>query len=133
MMENTYFAYLSNLIKHNDSFSINALESYLEIGVCDGYSIQCIIREFPSLQRTVLSDTWGAEYGGSNKGTHHHIIKLLLDENFDIRKTIFLDGDSKETIPEYFKNNSEIFDLIYVDGDHSIYGCLVDVKNCIEH
>jgi len=132
-VENIYFTFISNMIKHNQGFTLNCLKSYLEIGVCDGFSIQCMIREYPELERIVLSDTWGNEYGGSDKGSHDHIIKLLLEEGLDISKATFLDGDSKKTIPAYFETCEEEFDMIYVDGDHSPLGCLEDITNCINH
>jgi hypothetical protein len=132
-VENIYFTFISNMIKYNQGFKLDSLKSYLEIGVCDGFSIQCMIREFPSIEKVVLSDTWGNEFGGSDKGNHDHIIGLLASEGFDLAKVIFLDGDSKDTIPTYFALNDGEFDLIYVDGDHTPLGCLSDITNCIKH
>jgi hypothetical protein len=92
-----------------------------------------MIREFPSIEKIVLSDTWGDEFGGSAKGNHDHIVNLLADEGFDLAKVTFLDGDSKATIPIHFETDNTEYDLIYVDGDHTPIGCLTDITNCIKH
>jgi len=124
-----YFPLLSNIYKHYDIKP----KSYLEIGVCEGYSIACMIEEFPELEKVILSDTWLSEYGGSGKGSHNHIVELLEEFGFDLNKVTFLDGDSKDTIPKYFEANDEVFDLLYIDGDHSYLGCTADIVNCINH
>ena len=45
----------------------------------------------------------------------------------------FIDGDSKKTIPNFFKNNPNLyFDVITVDGDHSLYGAKIDLRNVLD-
>ena len=123
------FPLLSSILSHYNV----PLRSYMEIGVCDGRSIKSVIGEYPTLERIVLSDTWQDEYGGSGKGSHDHIIDMLKECGFGLEKAIFLDGDSKETVPCFFNSNKDEFDVIFVDGDHSPLGCLTDIANCIEH
>ena len=46
----------------------------------------------------------------------------------------FVDGDSHKTVPEYFRTNAgQAFDLITVDGDHSVGGAIADLQNVKEH
>lgn len=128
-----YFKYISKLIE-SGAINLGTIRSYLEIGVCEGNSVKAMIGEFPYINKLVLSDLWTDTYGGSNRLSHEHIEDMLEDEGFDLQNVIFLDGDSKKTIPQYFEfSGSEIFDLIFVDGDHSIEGAFDDIANCIDH
>ncbi|MBU2346687.1 MAG: class I SAM-dependent methyltransferase [Gammaproteobacteria bacterium] len=128
-----YFKYISKLIE-SGAINIDTIRSYLEIGVCEGNSVKAMVQEFPLIEKIVLSDTWGDTYGGSNQLSHDHIEDQLEDEGFDLDNVIFLDGDSKETLPLYFSlSQEEVFDLIFIDGDHSIEGATEDLANCIDH
>jgi hypothetical protein len=95
-------------------------QTYLEIGVREGDSLKEVLAN-GSVERVVLCDTWGDEYGGTDKGSHDHILPLVKD----VESVEFLDGDSKELIPQL----DELFDIITVDGDHSLLGCLTDMEN----
>jgi len=95
--------------------------SYLEIGVRDGDSLTAALKN-RTIERLVLCDTWGDMYGGTNKGSHKHIEPIIAG----VKSVCFLDGDSKVLIPTL----AETFDLINIDGDHSMLGCLTDMKNC---
>lgn len=128
-----YFKYISNLVKNDSGFELNDIKSYLEIGVCEGNSVKDMINEFPNIEKLVLSDTWSDTFGGSCRLSHEHIQEMLIMEVFDIDKVDFLDGDSKWTIPLYFREHDITFDLIFIDGDHTYEGCLADLDNCIGH
>ena len=127
-----YFKYISKLIEVG-AVQLDTVRSYLEIGVCEGNSVKAMIQEFPHIEKLVLSDTWEDAYGGSDQLSHAHIEDLLEEEGFDLDNVVFLDGDSKETIPLYFSVGDEIFDIIFIDGDHSIQGGYWDLVNCIDH
>jgi predicted O-methyltransferase YrrM len=127
-----YFKYISNLIKYDTGFKLGDIKSYLEIGVCEGNSAKDMITEFPNIETMVLCDTWRDTFGGSYRLSHDHIKQMLIREEFDISKVEFLDGDSKWTIPLYFRTNEKVFDLVFIDGDHTWEGCLEDIGNCIE-
>ena len=44
----------------------------------------------------------------------------------------FVSGDSRVSVPEYFSSHSDCyFDIITVDGDHSVRGARIDIKNCM--
>jgi predicted O-methyltransferase YrrM len=100
--------------------------SYLEIGVRDGASLVCVLCAAPEIKRLVLADTWESDYGGSGRASHQHISVLLaaLDATKD---TLFLDGDSKATVPSL----TEQFDIALIDGDHSNEGVLADLHSVI--
>jgi hypothetical protein len=102
----------------------------LEIGVADGFTLSCVIKSHLSIKELVLCDTWGDTYGGTNKGNHQHIKELLMNACYPLHQTTFLDGDSKVEIPKYFnKHPNKVFDLCFVDGDHSGNGLWCDLIN----
>ena len=46
----------------------------------------------------------------------------------------FISGDSKKTVPEYFRNNPQKkFDYILVDGAHDKETAFIDLENIVEH
>lgn len=103
--------------------------AYLEIGTRDGDSLRVVLEESSGLLCSVwLADTWGSEYGGSGRGNHSHIEQLLDDFNFDGRR-VFLNGNSRDTIPALMPEKAEAFDLVLVDGDHSYEGGMADLVN----
>lgn len=101
-------------------------KSYLEIGVQEGLSLSTVIKADAKklIDRIALCDTWGSQYGGTGRGNHDHILKILQSINYQ-GEVVFHDGDSKATIPQIIDK----YDLILVDGDHSENGALVDMTN----
>src|SRR2546427_4022959 len=98
--------------------------SYLEIGVKEGDSLLTVLEASEgSVRKLTLCDIWKGE-GGYGHLSHEHIELLLRELNFsgDVE---FLDGDSRDTIPTL----SGPYDLILIDGDHSMSGAQVDLKN----
>ena len=94
--------------------------SYLEIGVHDGASMLATLSAAP-ITRLVLCDLWPGR-------THAHINRVL--EYLNYRGSVrFLSGDSRVLIPRL--PVTEPFDMILVDGDHSIEMALTDVRNTV--
>ena len=130
-------------------FKTDLPESYLEIGVNEGLSVYTLLSGIsfqrllndlphnskPILNELVLADSWGNDYGGTGRASPKHIESLLSSVN-KIGNVTFLNGDSKETIPHYFKGKSReknLFDFIYVDGDHSFEGANTDIENVLPY
>jgi hypothetical protein len=104
------------------------IRSYLEIGVSEGGSLLRVIAENPQLEDVVLCDNWSPTHGGSGRGGHAHIELLLSRIGFPLDNVTFLDGDSREMLNRYFTAHREkVFDLAFVDGDHTCMGLLGDL------
>jgi spermidine synthase len=66
-------------------------------------------------------------------GIHHYVsdCKNLIDKHFPGRHTLLI-GDSKYVLPELLNFQPKInLDLIFIDGDHSEPGPLIDARNCL--
>lgn len=107
-----------------------APRSYLEIGVQDGESLRRVVTASPQLRHLTLCDTWDSSYGGTGRGSAMHITALLHDLNYK-GQVAYLNGRSQETLPTYWvgKLDTDRFDLVFVDGDHSEAGALADLIN----
>lgn len=102
----------------------NLVLSYLEIGTRDGDSLRIVVENAPELQHVTVCDLWGTDYGGSGRGSHAHIDRLLA-EMLCVGDVEYLDGDSRQTVPTIRRT----FDLVLVDGDHSRDGAMADLEN----
>lgn len=103
---------------------------YMEIGVRRGRSMSMVAVQSPRA-RIVGFDMWIPEYAGmKNPGP-----QAVKDElaRVDFAGTLeFVDGDSSSTVPRWFRQNPDRwFDMITVDGDHSIEGARIDLVNVI--
>lgn len=96
--------------------------SYLEVGVRDGGSLRAVLAvHHPA--RLTLCDDWGHQYGGTGRGSHDHVEALLAELGF-AGEVAWLDGCSYDLLPEL---PSSAYDVVHVDGDHSVYGALYDL------
>jgi hypothetical protein len=104
----------------------HVIQRYLEVGVRDGDSLRCVVENSRTLGVVYLADTWGSEYGGTGRDGHGHI-DVLLDSLGFYGGRVYLDGDSKATVPRLTRAWA---DLILIDGDHSDSGAMADLENC---
>ncbi len=109
------------------------VESYLEVGVRDGATLWTVIEAAcESLRLVACCDTWSDAHGGTDRGSHDHIDRLLSAVLYYYREgqVVWLDGDSAETLPALLASEPDRrFDLVHIDGDHSEGHALVDMKN----
>lgn len=103
-------------------------QRYLEIGVRRGRSMAMVAAACPRCE-IVGFDMWMPDYAGiENPGPD-----FVRDE---IRRVghsgdlVLIDGDSHETVSAYLHSHPEaFFDLITVDGDHSLAGAEQDLRD----
>lgn len=96
----------------------NNIKKMMEIGFNAGHSSCCLLN--------------AAGEGGSmltfdlcEHSTHEQAMSAL-SPHFNIK---LIPGSSFKTVPEYFSNNDELFDLIFVDGAHWGDGPEIDIVN----
>jgi predicted O-methyltransferase YrrM len=106
--------------------------TYLEIGVRRGRSVCAVSRGCPSVDIAAF-DIWMPGYAGmDNPGPQ--FVQSELGKHGHSGNISFINGDSHQTIPAFFKQNPGItFDMITVDGDHTEAGAFDDLKNVIPH
>ena len=128
--------YLQTKKTTTDDFSINTYYwdkiinknfkeiSYLEIGSFEGNSALYILKNFKT-KKVICIDIWD-KYDHNNKDEN---IKMF--ESFKSNLNEFVDRFSffKNTSDEYFANNSEKFDVIYIDGWHEAPQVYKDLNN----
>lgn len=105
---------------------------YLEIGVRRGRSVCAVVNVAPQCD-VALFDMWVANYAGmDNPGP-----AFVRDELAKVghRGTAeFIDGNSHETLPAYFKQYpTKTFDIVTVDGDHTNLGAAQDIGDVLPH
>jgi predicted O-methyltransferase YrrM len=105
-------------------------QNYLEIGVRRGRSACAVVAGCPPVDIYAF-DMWQEDYANSeNPGPA--LVKAELARFGHTGTVTFVDGDSHKTVPEFMATNADLtFDLITVDGDHSIGGAMDDLRNVI--
>jgi hypothetical protein len=101
-------------------------ESYLEVGVNEGTSLEVVITECPTIKSLTLVDMWGLDYGGTGRGNHNHITDLLNRLGYK-GQTRFIDGNSHDILPQLIQEGVS-FDLVTIDGDHSYEQTKKDIE-----
>jgi glycosyltransferase involved in cell wall biosynthesis/predicted O-methyltransferase YrrM len=106
------------------------IKNYLEIGVFRGRSIS-VVASVANTANIFGFDLWVDQYAGLSNPGPDYVINQLSRVGFK-GQTTFLSGDSRITIPQFFNKNPDLmFDLVTVDGDHSIEGARFDLENVL--
>ncbi len=107
-------------------------ESYLEIGVRRGRSMAMVVSASPRVN-VVGFDVWQEGYAGSENPGADFVLGELKRLGH-AGQAEFVDGDSHTTVPEYFRIHPDAaFDLVTVDGDHSLAGARADLETVVPH
>ena len=111
--------YLSNNLRNKKN-----INHILEIGSYEGRSAIFFLKFFSNSKITCV-DTWS----GSDEHTNYNF--NMIEENFDNNTSAFESNltKCKMTSDNFFQNNNKIFDLIFIDGDHSSDQVLRDINN----
>lgn len=107
-------------------------KTYLEIGTRRGWSTAMVVSTNSECDLYCF-DIWEAGYSGAENPGPQFVQKEM--EKLGYKKNInFFSGDSKVTVPEFFNQNPDLyFDLILVDGDHTVDGAVTDLRNTLGH
>ena len=113
--------------------------TYLEIGTRRGWSLAQVMAETPSVKAYVF-DAWHEDYADA-PGSPEFIVDKMQLVIEGVPAIEFIDGNSHDTLPAYFageiesdtENRPEMFDLITVDGDHSLLGAWQDLYDVFPH
>jgi predicted O-methyltransferase YrrM len=77
-------------------------------------------------------DTWE----GSDEIEHQEINWQSVEETYDLKTKDYIESGKlckvKSTSDEFFNNNQETYDFIYIDGDHTAASVLKDGINAVK-
>jgi predicted O-methyltransferase YrrM len=108
-------AFASELKKHAH------IKRIAEIGFNAGHTSELFLESCPY-----------AELVSFDLNSHHYTSAGVeyISSKFQDRFT-FIQGDSRDTVPAFVQSNmKEKFDLIFIDGGHSLEVCFQDIQNC---
>ncbi|HLM02429.1 MAG TPA: class I SAM-dependent methyltransferase, partial [Pyrinomonadaceae bacterium] len=124
-------------------------KNYLEVGVRRGFSMAVAASRSPETEIYGF-DLWLPDYAGvANPGSR--FVQSELRKLGYKKKIHFISGDSHQMLPAFFsggktgtwknrlktfraaKNRPAEFDLIVIDGDHSLLGAYQDLADTMPH
>lgn len=105
-------------------------ETYLEVGVRRGFSMAVVAARCPEAEIHGF-DSWVPRYGGVENPGPRFVQSEM--ERVGYRKEVhFVTGDSHQTLPAFFRG-PHAFDIITIDGDHSLLGAYRDLLDTLPH
>ena len=104
--------------------------SYLEIGVRTGRSTAVVATTSPACAIYGF-DLWLPDYGSApNPGPD--FVRQELRAVGHTGSVTLISGDSRKTVPAFLRQHPDLyFDLITIDGDHSVLGAATDLANTL--
>jgi predicted O-methyltransferase YrrM len=119
---------------HLDSLDKSQSRRYLQIGAYTGDASMWLYNNILVHSDSVLIDvdTWE----GSEEPVHYKMDWHTVENLYDLKTVYARDSRKiikyKATSDQFFKNNVEKYDFIYIDGDHTSYGVLKDAVAAYE-
>jgi predicted O-methyltransferase YrrM len=104
---------------------------YLEIGTRRGWSLGMVCSAVPECD-VYCFDWWEKNYSSCPNPGPEFVSSEMKKIGYQ-KEVHFINGDSHITVPQFFQENTEDFDLILVDGDHTVDGAFDDLKNTMPH
>lgn len=104
--------------------------SYLEIGVRRGRSMAVVASRAPHC-RMIGIDLWTSDYAHMENPGPAHVEKELRECGFAGEMEL-ISGNSHDVLPRLFAERPDLaFDLVTVDGDHSVLGAALDLRDVL--
>lgn len=107
--------------------------SYLEIGVRRGWSLGQVFDVCPGVH-AFACDVWVPDYAGAQGDPDYVLGKVGgITAGGQTQQVTFLNGNSHELLPDFFAGRLQAqmpaagFDLVTVDGDHTLLGAWWDL------
>lgn len=105
--------------------------TFLEVGVRRGWSTAAVAMASPDCQIYAF-DEWHENYGGSANPGPQFVQSELSKLGYN-KPIVFINGDSHKTLSKFFSENDEKFDMVLIDGDHSVEGAHQDLMDTMPH
>lgn len=123
-------------------------KAYLEVGVRRGFSMAMVAAQSPETEIYGF-DLWVPDYAGAPNPGPRFVQSEMRKIGYD-KKVSLTDGDSHRTLPAFFSNERtsvwnplrlarkmktrpHSFELIVIDGDHSLLGAHQDLVDTMPH
>lgn len=106
----------------------------LQIGAYTGDASIWIARNILKNSESILIDvdTWE----GSEEPVHYNLDWFDVEKLYDLKTAEFQNSRKiikyKGTSDKFFRSNREMYNFIYIDGDHTAYGVIKDAINAYE-
>jgi predicted O-methyltransferase YrrM len=105
--------------------------SYLEIGMLRGRSASVVGATCPGCSIYGF-DLWIRDYYGEKETEGPDFVRRELESVGHRGDVTLISGDSTKTVPDFLRKHPDLyFDLITVDGDHSLMGAAFDLANTL--
>jgi len=103
------------------------VKAYGEVGARDGDTFHAVMTSLPKSTRGVALDLPGGAWGkGSTRSNLKRVISNLVAKGYDA-SAVFGDSTTPATIAQFGGRGR--YDVIFIDGDHSLSGVTADWMN----
>jgi predicted O-methyltransferase YrrM len=114
-------------------------KTYLEVGTRRGWSLAQMLTETPDVTCYIF-DVWYENYANA-QGSPRFVLNKMQEVTGKPPKLEFINGNSHNMLPRFFNNQVELshgippreFDIITIDGDHSLIGAWQDLYDVFPH